>query len=81
MFLSDRIFACLPSINEPRVAMMTHCKSDDEEVKHPFAATELMAKAEFPHKSAVSSAGALHMSAFEPKWTFAGCGTSLNAST
>lgn len=46
MFLSDRTFACLPSISEPHVVVMTYCESDDEKVKHPFAATELMLKAE-----------------------------------
>jgi hypothetical protein len=36
MLSSDRIFACLPSINKPIVVMMTHCESNNKKVKYLF---------------------------------------------
>jgi hypothetical protein len=36
MLASDRIFACLPSINKLIVVMMPHCESNNRKRQIPF---------------------------------------------
>jgi hypothetical protein len=37
MLSSDKIFACLPSMNKLIVVMMTHCESSNGKRQTPFA--------------------------------------------